>query len=207
MQTEWLYGDRVILRPYSAGFSEEEMRRLYEWSRDTSVLRWSGGSPLKMSFLEFKSAFQEEISRHDRHRVIFGILTHDGQLIGRTGYFNIDWYRKEAELGIVIGDKAYWGRGYGTDAVNTLLRHIFTSTPLDRIYLFTYAENERAQRCFRKCGFRYLGRTRKFSLNRGTHEEIQMEIRRGQWLAWQRERFTLGDGSVWSRIEDQRRSP
>jgi len=205
VQTGWLYGERVILRPYSAGFSEEEMWRLYEWSRDESVLRWSGGSPLRMSFPEFKSAFQEEISRDDRHRVIFGILTRDGKLIGRMGYFNIDWHRGEAELGIVIGDKTYWGKGYGTDAVCTLLRHIFTNTPLDRIYLFTYAENQRAQRCFEKCGFRYISRTRKFSLDRGAHEEIQMEIRREQWLAQQRERSRLGYGEAW--IEDQRRLP
>ncbi len=206
MQTEWLYGERVILRPYSAGFSEEEMWRLYEWSRDTSVLRWSGGSPLQMSFPEFKSAFQEEISRDDHHRVIFGILTQEGKLIGRMGYFNIDWRRGEAELGIVIGDKDYWGRGYGTDAVCTLLHHIFTSTPLRRIYLFTYAENQRAQRCFEKCGFRYIGRTRKFSLGRGLHEEIQMEIRREQWLAWQRGESHRRDGRVRIEIEDQRSS-
>lgn len=183
VQTDLIYGERVILRPYAAGFNEEEMRRMYYWSRDESVLRWSGGSPLAMSFHEFKTAFQREVARRDRHRRIFGILTMDGELIGRMGYFNIDWHRGAAELGIVIGEKDYWGRGYGTDAVRTLLRHIFTDTPLDRIYLHTYAENVRAQRCFEKCGFRYIGRTRKFSLDRGTHEEIQMEVRREQWLA------------------------
>ncbi len=188
VQADLIYGKRVVLKPFTAGFNEGEIRRMYSWSCDESVLRWSGGSPLVMSFREFRTAFQREISRQNRHRRVFGILTRDGELIGRMGYFNIDWHRGEAELGIVIGEKEYWGKGYGTDAVRTLLHHIFTDTPLERIYLFTYVENLRAQRCFEKCGFRHIGRTHKFSLDRGSHEEVQMEIRREQWLTQQQDR-------------------
>ncbi|RME47678.1 MAG: N-acetyltransferase [Chloroflexi bacterium] len=181
-------GERVALRPYEAGFTEDELRRMYKWSRDETVLRWSGGSVLLMSFEDFKQAFQRELRRQDKHSQSFGLLTDTGEFIGRLGYYNIDYRRREAELGIAIGEKEYWGRGYGTDAVKTLLAYIFEETDLERIYLYTYAENLRAQRSFEKCGFRKIGRNRRFSLERGSHDEIQMEIYRDEWFALQASR-------------------
>lgn len=136
---------------------------------------------LLMSFEDFKEAFQRELRRQDRHSRSFGLLTETGEFIGRLGYFNIDYRRKEAELGILIGEKAYWGQGYGTDAIQALIDHVFHETDLQRIYLNTYAENLRAQRSFEKCGFRRTGQNRKFSLERGDHDEIQMEIHRDEW--------------------------
>lgn len=185
VEVKLLRGERVILRPYEAGFTEEELRRVYRWSRDESVLRWSGGSVLAMSFEDFKNAFQRELRRQDKHSRTFGLLTDTGELIGRLGYYHIDYRRREAELGIAIGEKEYWGRGYGTDAVKTLLTHIFEETDLQRVYLFTYAENVRAQRSFEKCGFRKTGRTPKSSLDRSAHDEVRMEIYRDEWLARQ----------------------
>ncbi len=181
-------GERVALRPYEAGFTEDELRRMYKWSRDETVLRWSGGSILLMSFEDFKQAFQRELRRQDKHSQSFGLLTDTGEFIGRLGYYNIDYRRREAELGIAIGEKEYWGRGYGTDAVKTLLAYIFEETDLERVYLYTYAENLRAQRSFEKCGFRKVGRNRRFSLERGSHDEIQMEIYRDEWFALQASR-------------------
>ncbi|MFQ5343734.1 MAG: GNAT family N-acetyltransferase [Anaerolineae bacterium] len=183
-------GKRVALRPYQAGFTEEELYRMYQWSRDEEVLRWSGGSVLLMSFDDFKKAFQRELRRQDKHSRTFGLLTETGELIGRLGYFNIDYRRKEAELGILIGEKAYWGQGYGTDAVQALLAHVFQETDLKRVYLNTYAENSRAQGSFEKCGFRRIGRNRRFSLDRGSHDEVQMEIHRDEWAA----RWAICDG-------------
>lgn len=176
-------GERVVLRPYEVGFTKEELYRMYQWSRDESVLRWSGGSVLLMPFEDFKKAFQRELRRQDKHSRSFGLLTDTGEFIGRLGYYNIDYRRREAELGIAIGEKDYWGRGYGTDAVKTLLTHIFEATDLECVYLYTYAENVRAQHSFEKCGFRKIGKNRKFSLDRGSHDEIRMEINRDEWAA------------------------
>lgn len=181
VESKLIRGKRVALRPYEAGFTEEELYRMYKWSRDEGVLRWSGGSVLSMSFEDFKDAFRRELRHQDKHRRVFCLLTDTGELIGRLGYFNIDYRRGEAELGIVIGERKYWGRGYGTDAVKTLLAHIFEETDLERVYLYTYAENERARRSFENCGFRKVGRNRKFSLERGSHDRIQMEIHRREW--------------------------
>lgn len=185
IESKLIHGERVVLRPYEAGFTEEELYRMYRWSRDRSVLRWSGGSALSVPFEKFKDLFRHELRHPDKHRRVFCLLTDTGKLIGRLGYFNIDYRRGEAELGIVIGEKMYWGRGYGTDATKALLIHIFEETDLKRVYLYTYAENKRARRCFEKCGFRKVGRNHKFSLKHGSHDEIKMEIRRDEWSAQQ----------------------
>lgn len=177
-----IQGKRVVLRPYEAGFTEAELRRMYEWSRDETLLRWSGGSPLVMSLKDFKEALRHELRQHDRHSRSFSLLTNTGEFIGRLGYYNIDYRRREAELGIAIGERKYWGHGYGTDAVKALLAHIFQETNLERVYLYAYADNGRAQRAFEKCGFRTVDQSRKFSLEHGSYEEIKMEIYRDDWV-------------------------
>lgn len=183
VESKLVRGEHVILRPYDAGFTEEELHRMYRWSCDERVLRWSGGSPLMMPFEDFKAAFRRELRRRDNHSRSFGLFTANGEFIGRLGYYHIDYQRGEAELGIVIGEKEYWGQGYGTDAVRTLLAHIFEETHLEHIYLYTYAENQRARRAFEKCGFRSTDHNHMFSLDRGSHEEIKMEIDRDEWVA------------------------
>jgi RimJ/RimL family protein N-acetyltransferase len=76
-------------------------------------------------------------------------------------YYNIDERRSEAELGITIGERDYWGRGFGRDAVATFVRFIFETTRLRRVYLNTLAWNERARRAFEAAGFQACGRRRR----------------------------------------------
>ena len=176
-----LRGRKVILRSYEDGFTDDELARIYRWSRDEEVLRWSGGSPTPLTFEEFKERFKRERLRPDPRREIFAIFTPEGELIGRVGCFAIDRKEGQAELGIVIGEKDYWGQGYGSDAVITFLQHIFETEGLQRVYLFTFTHNLRAQRCFAKCGFKRMGVVRRFSVELGEHEGVEMEIRREEF--------------------------
>jgi RimJ/RimL family protein N-acetyltransferase len=187
-----IHGQKVILRPYEEGFSDEELAVLYRWSQDEEVLRWSGGSPRRLTLSDFKREFEQQRMMFRVDRDIFAILTTEGKLIGRIGTFNIDPWERQAEMGIIIGAKEHWNQGYGTDAVITLLRHIFTATDVERIYLFTYTENRRAQRCFARCGFRRIGTGRRLFLDRGSRLETEMEIWRDEFesLSAQREEGT-----------------
>jgi len=85
---------------------------------------------------------------------MFAIEAEDGTLIGSIGLVEISWRKSEAELVVLIGDERYRGRGYGTEAVNTLLEYAFNHTKLARVYLRVFQENTSAIRCFEKCGFR-----------------------------------------------------
>ena len=79
-------------------------------------------------------------------------------------------------MGITIGDKRYWNRGYGTDIVRTFLVYLFTEQNMRRIYLNTLDWNVRAQRAFQKAGFRQCGVNR-----RGLNSFVTMEARR-EWI-------------------------
>ena len=92
-------------------------------------------------------------------------------------YYDLDSVNLEAELGIVIGDRDHWGNAFGYDAVTTLLEYMFTVKELKRVYLHTLEWNERAQRCFARCGFNPVRKVRRMS-----YDFILMEVLRSEWL-------------------------
>lgn len=175
-----LMGEKVILRSYDAGFSDEELARMYAWSHDPEVTRWSGTTPISQSLPDFARRFRRERFDTDRNQRLFAVLTKEGEMIGRVGCFNTT--KQEAELGIVIGEKAYWGQGYGREAIIVLLRHLFDTTDLQRVYLHTSSRNQRAQRCFVACGFRRLEPVKSFSFDQGEYEDVEMEVWRDDFI-------------------------
>jgi RimJ/RimL family protein N-acetyltransferase len=178
----------VGLRRFEDPVSDEEVRRLFAWSRDEQVLRWSGGSPTPLSFEDFNDNLEgERLYGPSNRRVFFILARATGEMIGRIGVFNIDWDQRACELGIVIGDANYWGRGYGRDATRTLVDHIFKTTRLERIFLFTSADNVRARKSFEAAGFRWRGPIRRFLPEVGDFDGVEMEITRAEWVRFERE--------------------
>lgn len=88
-----------------------------------------------------------------REIVRFGMSTHDGRRIGLYFVGNINDVNGTAELGAGIGDPAYWGGGYGSDATLLAVDYAFNWLNLRRVYLQTMGNNRRAQRQVEKCGF------------------------------------------------------
>tara|TARA_B100000579_G_scaffold244812_1_gene200863 strand:+ start:1003 stop:1275 length:273 start_codon:yes stop_codon:yes gene_type:complete len=80
-------------------------------------------------------------------------------------YYDIDPVDKEAEIGIIIGDREFQGKGYGTDALITLKDYIFKNTNLENLYLHTLITNGRARKSFKKAGFNEIGEVRKDGMN------------------------------------------
>lgn len=183
MAMSMIWGIKTALRRFEDRMSEAEIARLYAWSRDEEVLKWSGGSATELSLSDFREHLHGERLYGPSNRRAFLIFERESlQLIGRCGIFGIDWEKRQGELGIVIGEKEYWGRGYGRDAIHTLLRHIFSSASLTRIYLYTFANNERAQRAFAAAGFNVVERGRRFTVEVGEFDGVKMEITRTQFL-------------------------
>lgn len=193
-----IYGDKTVLRRFEDRMSDAEVARVYRWSRDPELLRWSGGSPIELSLPEFHEHLRGERLYGPGNRRAFLIFDRETmQLIGRLGIFAIDWDRRDGELGIVLGERAYWGHGYGRDAVRAILRHIFSSSSLRSIYLYTFSENLRAQRAFSAVGFRVVEHVRRFMPDTGEFEGVKMQITRQEFLerdlARQAERLEIRD--------------
>ena len=150
-------GDRVTLRRKRLADAASD----YAWRADAELARYDAAPPLRIDFREFLLVFAEDLDQPNPLRRTYAIDDESGRHIGNIMYYNIDRRRHQAELGITIGDRNYWSRGYGTDAVRTLVRHIFTETDLTRVFLNTLNWNERAQRAFEKAGFQRCGRDRR----------------------------------------------
>lgn len=176
------WGEKIGLRPFEDALSDPEIERVYRWSRDQALLQWSGGNPIEITLAEFTARIRHEGAHPPTDRRMFFVVSREGELIGRIGCFALDESCREGELGIVIGERAYWGMGYGRDTITTFLAHLFSTTPLERINLYTYPENVRAQKCFAACGFRNLGASRRLSSDLGEFEGLEMEITRQEFF-------------------------
>lgn len=89
------------------------------------------------------------------------VIVADGECIGNCGLYVIDTTNRTCELGISIGDKGYWGKGYRGEAVRVLLDYAFRLRNFRRVWLEVHAENERAIKCYGSCGFSEEGRLRE----------------------------------------------
>lgn len=148
----------------------------HRWQTDAELAALDAVPPQSLSYAEYLARYAVELRYPPARRQRFAIETIDGEHIGNCTYYAIDNKRGEAELGIMIGNRDYWDKGYGVDAVTNLLEVIFRETRLDRIYLKTLATNTRAQKCFAKCGFTPCGH-----LKRDGYNFVLMELYRQQW--------------------------
>ena len=96
------------------------------------------------------------------------------KLIGSLAFNEIDWRNRAAEFGIMIGDKTYWNRGYGTEAVRLLVNHGFNTLNLNRIFLRVFENNPRAIRAYEKAGFVHEGRLRQAEFRDGKYIDVLM---------------------------------
>jgi RimJ/RimL family protein N-acetyltransferase len=152
-----------------------DVRNDYRWQSDPELARLDAAPTLEMSFAIYLLDYSSLLNRKDA-RYPLAIETLEGRHIGNCTCYDIDEKKGEAQVGIMIGDRDYWDKGYGTDAVNTLVNYLFRNSSLDRLYLKTLDWNQRAHRCFAKCGFTDCGQ-----LKRSGHNFILMELKREQW--------------------------
>jgi [ribosomal protein S5]-alanine N-acetyltransferase len=165
-------GERVVLREKRMGDAYDD----YRWRTDVDLAKFDAARPFGATYQDYLALYRDELAYPSPYRRSLAIEDADGKHIGNAMYYNIDNVRREAEIGITIGEREYWGQGYGTDAVQTLVRHIVGVTGFRRVYLKTLEWNTRAQRAFEKAGFQRCGRSR-----RGGNAFVVMEFL-SEWL-------------------------
>ncbi len=171
-------GNKVRLRDKNLS----DARNDYAWQTDPELARFDAAPLLTAAFPLYLLEYTKALCHPASNRYPFAVETLDGKHIGNCMYYDIDETKAEAELGIMIGDRDYWDKGYGTDAVAALVNHIFPQTNLKRLYLKTLDWNIRAQKCFQKCGFTPCRHLRKDG-----HSFTLMEFHREQWEEQRRE--------------------
>ena len=172
-----LKGKFVTLRPLSVS----DAPRFCKWLADPEVTKFLSFHGLPPPTLREEREWLTD-ARVDKKFVRFAIDTADGIHIGSISLRRKDGTGKTAEYGIVIGDKRYWGQGYGTEAGKLLIDYGFKKLKLHRIYLRYIAFNIRGGKSYKKIGFKHEGRLRQHTFRNGYwHDEIWMGMLRSEY--------------------------
>lgn len=167
---------RISLRPIR--ISDAEV--CFRWVSDPDVHRFLGLlQPART--VEQERAWIAGILADKEHQRGFIVEDEEGRPIGTCGLRGIDSEAGSAFLGIMIGEKGLWDKGYGTDATSRLLEYAFHDLGLREVRLSCHRGNRRALRCYEKAGFRPS--TRKPERGRVRPEDVQMAVGRDAWLA------------------------
>lgn len=163
---------------------EGHSRLFVGWSHDSEYWRLMANMPpFPWTQEGVKKHMEKEQEKDDPHNVFFAVHTlEDDRIIGEIGLDGISYTHGDTYVGIGIGEKDFWGRGYGTDAMNVMLRYAFTELNLHRVSLTVFEYNPRAIRSYEKCGFRVEGHTREAMQREGRRWDIiHMGVLREDW--------------------------
>lgn len=183
MEADLLHGELVRLTVEDPGVLAEACAR---WNRESEYLRLLDADPAnRFSARQITEWIRKDQEKDPPPYYLFSIRTLvDDQLIGFTSLDNNTFPNGDGFVGIGIGEREFWGKGYGTDAMQVILRYAFQELNLRRVSLDTFEYNPRAIRSYEKAGFVHEGRARKFLLREGRRwDMLFMGILREEWLA------------------------
>jgi len=175
-------GDRVRIRK----LERTDLPQLHRWMNDEALMAWARFMPDHMvSLTALEKEYEKELAGEEAHRTTYIIEEKaSGRPIGWCVQRTWDAKHVNVDLGIAFGEKEYWGKGFGTEALGLLLTLTFDHQGWHRAELWTLAENERAIRLAEKFGFRREGYEREAAYFGGTyHDVISMGLLKAEWEA------------------------
>jgi RimJ/RimL family protein N-acetyltransferase len=181
MDIDLFTGELVRLVALNAEVDAEAFAR---WDVDSAYMRQLDSGPhVPDRAKKIREAIEKE-QGEDPHTLAFSVRTlADDRMIGFVAFDGINWQHGNTFVAIGIGDPAYRGNGYGTDAMRVMLRYGFMELNLQRIQLDAFSYNERAIKSYLKAGFVEEGRQRGMLLRDGRRWDfIYMGILREEWL-------------------------
>ncbi len=163
-------GERVYLSP----IDPDDAPKYAEWMNDPElgILLQIVGKPVSVA------AEREWIEKYAKDQYQFAIVDKkSNKLIGGCGLKDVDMVNRTALMGIFLGDRKHWGKGYGEEATRLLVDFTFTFVNLRSIMLEVFDFNPRAIRCYEKVGFKHVGRRRCSKLlGDKCYDEVLMDI-------------------------------
>lgn len=169
-----LVGDRIYLSPKSV--SDEEINKFTEWMNDFQVTDYTGRTG-QITTLNSERAWLENTSQNNENRNFNIVELNTNKLIGTIAFDRINWIERSAVLGIFIGEEDFRNNGYGTEAIKLLLEYGFKYLNFHSIRLDLVSVNERAHKCYLKCGFKDTGCSREeIFLNGKYFDKLHMDI-------------------------------
>ena len=169
-----LVGERIYLSPMNV----EDAEIYVKWLNDFAVTDGIGTSNRVVSL----EGERDWLSLNSSQSQFAIIRAEDDKLIGNCGIQAIDQSRQCAEVGLFIGDEENRNKGYGQDVLNTLLNYGFNYLNLNNIMLKVFSFNEGAISCYKKVGFKEIGRRRQSYYLKGKfYDDVFMDILREEF--------------------------
>lgn len=162
-------GERIYLSPMNI----DDAQTYVKWFNDFTVTDGLG-----CSFKNFSLEDEKKWLNDNAGQSQFAIIRlEDDKLIGNCGFHAIDQIKQCAEVGLFIGEEENRSMGYGAEVLHLLLDYGFDYLNFHNIMLRVYSFNERAINCYKKVGFKEIGRRRESYYVRGKfHDEVFMDI-------------------------------
>jgi RimJ/RimL family protein N-acetyltransferase len=172
-----LAGQKVRL----TAITKDDLPLFVEWFGNIELRRYLGGVTMPVRLEEEESWYEQQRKSSDVHN--FAIRTLDeNQLIGSCGIMDIRWHARNCEVGISVGDKDFWGKGYGTDAMRVLIHYAFMEMNMHRVGLEVLSFNPRAIKSYEKVGFQLEATSRESHyLDGKRYDDYFMSILYPEW--------------------------
>lgn len=165
-----LVGERIYLSPINL----EDIDKYTEWINDLEIAI-NLGNAAEVFNQEKEKEMLEKLLEDGYHFAI--VDKSQDELLGNCGLFDLDKIHKTGEFGIFIGNRNYWDKGYGSEAIRLLLDYGFNLLNLHNISLSVYSFNHRAISCYQKLGFKIIGNRREaLEIAGQKYDEIYMDI-------------------------------
>ncbi|MGO8803929.1 GNAT family N-acetyltransferase [Candidatus Binatus sp.] len=175
-------GNLVRLRAYEKSDLDAAMKLI----NDEEITDLLGGEMLAypVSSIAEEKFIEAAAVLSDKQKTFVIETLAEPRYIGTISFNAINWLNRSAGVGIVIGDKSLWGKGYGTDAMRVMMRLGFDKMNLHRLWLHVHDYNLRAIASYEKCGFKREGVLRQEHFKRGRyHDTIVMGILESEYRA------------------------
>lgn len=178
-----LFTPRLILKK----FTLDEIMAVHGWLNDPELAYFDDDEPpteTASSLAETKTTLERWINRPLSSGII-DLAIHkreNDQAIGFCQIAHIDTYNQRCDLGLVIGHKPDWGKGYGREAVQALIRFCFVDLKLNRIGAEIYEFNQRSLKLFTHLGFQHEGTKRQYVFKDNQFkDELVFSLLREDW--------------------------
>lgn len=168
-----IIGDRIYLRELTLA---DATPTYCNWLNDPEVNKYL--ETRQATIDDLQAYIQKQIA--DPHSFFVGIFDKNNDThIGNIKLEPIDWSKKRAIFGILIGDKNYWGKGIGTEATKLIVDYAFYTLNLNEIELGVIVDNKKAARVYEKVGFKIV-KIKKNAINHDgvLYDDIIMVIKR-----------------------------
>ncbi len=163
LETDKLYFSQFI----ESDFTE----KIPFWYSDKEVTQFLSRGTLPPLPALLKNDFDQ--LKQQNSEIQFAIMdkkTH--QIIGLVGLHSINWLSRHAEFRILIGEKKFWGKGYGAQACELCVAYGFEALNMNKIWLGVNTENQKAFESYRRAGFKPEGVLRQELFKNGRYFDI-----------------------------------